>query len=341
MEIIELKKEDEKVWDEYVLGHPSSTFYHQIRWKHVVENSYGHKPCYLLAKEDGKVKGVLPLFFMKSLLFGTKLISLPFAPYGGACADTKPIENELIKEAQRITKEFEADYLEIRHLNVNEIGLVTYEGYFTLILKLEKNPDVLWNLFRKSVRRYIRKGIQNNLRVTINSKSLNDFYDIYLEGMHNLGTPAHSIAFFRNILLEFPENTNIATIEYNGKIISAILILYFKNTMIYGWGASRKEYLELSPNYLLFWEILKIACEKSFNFFDFGRSQQNTGVFFFKEGWGAEPKRLYYQYHLNNIAKIPETSQSNTRRQKFAKVWSKLPCSLTKKIGPILRRNIP
>ncbi len=83
MEICELKNSDEKAWDEYVLNHPDSTFYHQTGWKHVVEKSYGHKPYYLLAKEDGVIKGVLPLFFMKSLLFGRKLVSLPFAPYGG------------------------------------------------------------------------------------------------------------------------------------------------------------------------------------------------------------------------------------------------------------------
>ncbi len=64
MEIFELKNTDEKSWDEYVLNHPDSTFYHQTGWKRVVEKSYGHKPYYLLAKDDGVIKGVLPLFFM-------------------------------------------------------------------------------------------------------------------------------------------------------------------------------------------------------------------------------------------------------------------------------------
>jgi len=31
----------------------------------VVEKAYNHKPLYLIAKENGEIKGVLPLFLMK------------------------------------------------------------------------------------------------------------------------------------------------------------------------------------------------------------------------------------------------------------------------------------
>ncbi len=103
MEIFELKNSNEKAWDEYVFNHPNSTFYHQIGWKNVVEKRYGHKPYYLLAKEDGEIKGVLPLFLMKSLLFGRKLVSVPSAPYGGACADSRTIEKALVEEVKWIT----------------------------------------------------------------------------------------------------------------------------------------------------------------------------------------------------------------------------------------------
>ena len=341
LEITELRKEEEKDWDKYVYKSNTSTFYHQIGWRNVVEKTYKHKPIYLIAKEESEIKGVLPLFLMKSMIFGKKLVSVPFAPYGGVCADNETVENALIDEAKRITKECGADYLELRQFNRNKTELAANDAYVTSILELDKNPDVLWNTFRKSMRRYVRKANKNNFQVTINSKNLKEFYNIYSQSMHNLGTPAHSYTFFRNILLEFPEDTNIATIEYKDKVISTIFLLYFKNMVIYGWGASLKEYLELSPNYLLFWEAIKDSCEKGLDFFDFGRSQPNTGVFLFKEGWGAEPKQLYYLYYLNNINKMPDTTQLNPKRQRFAKLWNKLPTSLTNKLGPILRSNIP
>lgn len=110
MEIADLRKEEEEAWDEYIFKSNSSTFYHRIGWKNVVKKTYKPKPIYLIAKEDSEIKGVLPLFLMKSIIFGKKLISVPFAPYGGVCADNRTIENVLIEDAKRITEEYGTDY---------------------------------------------------------------------------------------------------------------------------------------------------------------------------------------------------------------------------------------
>jgi len=65
-----------------------------------VEKTYNHKPLYLIAKENGVIKGVLPLFLMRSVIFGKKLVSVPFAPYGGVCADSETVEKALIDEVK-------------------------------------------------------------------------------------------------------------------------------------------------------------------------------------------------------------------------------------------------
>jgi serine/alanine adding enzyme len=136
--------EEEKIWNAYVWNSNSSTFYHQIGWKNVVEKTYKHKPVYLIAKEEGELKGVLPLFFMKSMFFGKKLVSVPFAPYGGVCAENETTEDALIEEAKRITEESGADYLELRYLNLNknEPGLATNNSYITFILNLSQDSDI-------------------------------------------------------------------------------------------------------------------------------------------------------------------------------------------------------
>ena len=103
MEITELRKEEENAWDSYVHNSNNSTFYHQLGWRNVVARTYKHRPVYLVAKENGELKGVLPLFLMKSMIFGKKLVSVPFAPYGGVCADDGIAEKMLIEEAIRIT----------------------------------------------------------------------------------------------------------------------------------------------------------------------------------------------------------------------------------------------
>ena len=104
LEICELEKKDERAWDEYILKSEHSTFYNQIDWKNVVEKTYKHKPVYLIAKENGEIRGVLPLFLMKTIFFGKKLVSVPFAPYGGICADNKTVEKRLLKKLRGLQK---------------------------------------------------------------------------------------------------------------------------------------------------------------------------------------------------------------------------------------------
>jgi len=96
LEVYDLKREEEKAWDSYVYNSNTSTFHHQLGWRNVVEKTYKHKPLYLIAKEEGEIKGVLPLFLIKSVLFGKKLVSVPFAPYGGVCAENEIIELKII-----------------------------------------------------------------------------------------------------------------------------------------------------------------------------------------------------------------------------------------------------
>jgi hypothetical protein len=82
----------------YVL---SFKLFKSLMWRNVVEKTYKHKPIYLIAKEEREVKGVLPLFLMRSLVFGNKLVSVPFALYGGVCADNETAERALVGEAKR------------------------------------------------------------------------------------------------------------------------------------------------------------------------------------------------------------------------------------------------
>ena len=209
LEIYKLKREEEKAWDEYLFKSNHSTFYHQIGWRNVVGKTYKHKPVYLVAKEDGEIKGILPLFLMKSMLFGKKLVSVPFAPYGGVCTDNGTIENALVEEAKRITEECDADYLELRNLNLNknELELATNNSYVTFVLNLSQDSDIVWKKFNNKVRNAIRKALKSNLEIS-HDNNIKEFYGLYTKNMRDLGTPPHSYAFFKNLLHEFPEHTS-------------------------------------------------------------------------------------------------------------------------------------
>ena len=65
MEIILCTPQDNNTWDSFVLEHPQATSAHLFAWKNVIEDSYKHKTFYLMAREGGKVGGILPLVSLK------------------------------------------------------------------------------------------------------------------------------------------------------------------------------------------------------------------------------------------------------------------------------------
>jgi hypothetical protein len=70
-----------KNWNK-IVDSDNSKIYHLYEWGTLLNEVHGHKLIYL--EED---KGVFPMAYVKSFIFGNRLISLPFADYGGPCTN--------------------------------------------------------------------------------------------------------------------------------------------------------------------------------------------------------------------------------------------------------------
>jgi len=340
VEVFELKRKNEKEWDDYVKKHPESTFFHQIGWRNIISKTYRHKPIYLMAKEKGDVKGVLPLFLIKSKLFGTKLVSIPFAPYGGVCANDSLTEVALIERARELTKLYDADYLELRNTKKIKGEFDTDYQYVTFIINLNQNPKVIWERIKRDKRKNIRNAKKFGLEMDWES-NITDFYKIYTKAMRDLGTPVHDFAFFKNILSEFPYHSRVLSVKLDNDIICSRFLLFYRDTIIAMWGFSLNEYKKYNAYSLSNWEVIKYGCGKGYKYFDLGRCIRNSGVYNYKKRWGGFSKQLYYQYYLWNTNHIPNNAQLSSKRQKFANIWKRLPLLITNAIGPKLRKSVP
>lgn len=335
MEVKELTKEDEKLWEDYIKNSPFSNFFHQIGWKNVIEKTFAMKPFYLLLKDGGQIRGILPLFKANN-----QLISLPFATEAGVIADDFSCERVLINQAIEISKKEHLNLIEIRQQKKVDLSqLMESKLYFNLILKLNKSPDLLWELFDKKARNSTRKAEKKGITVRVGN--IDEFYKVFSGNMRDLGTPVDKKEFFKNILKEFPKQTEILVAEYDKKAIAALFMLYFKDKVRVQWASSLKQYNSLNPNDLLYWEAIKKACKKGLKEFDFGKSMIGEGTYNFKKKWGAKPEQLYYYYYLNNTNKIPDISKTNPKRKLFAAVWKRMPLPIANRVGPWLREKFP
>jgi len=338
-----IKDSDKSLWDSYVLNHPESTFYHMLGWKDVIEQTFGHKTFYLMAKSDqGKTIGILPLVLMKSSLFGSFMVSLPFFNYGGILADNKGIEKALLSEAIILGKKEKIEYIELRHLSNKDLKLKMKTSKVSMLLNLPNDSNLLFKSFKSKLRSQIRKPEKEGLLPVIGGMELLDsFYNVFSSNMRDLGTPVYDKKFFSNTLNGFHNSTKICTVYLRNKPVASGILVNFKDRLEMPWASSLRKYNHLCPNMMLYWNALKYSTENGFKQFDFGRSTLDEGTYKFKKQWGANPVQLYWHYWLSNGGTLPEINPHNSKYKSAIKIWQHLPLCITNTIGPKIVRNIP
>jgi len=342
--IVELDPVDQeraKAWDAYVYSSPFAGHGHLVGWRRVVERSYGHRCTYLIAEENGVIRGILPLVLIQSRLFGRSLVSLPFLDEGGICSQDERSRDELYREAYRLFGYHKADCLDLRHRHPSGLDLSSHAGKVTLVLELPDDPQRLWEGFDPKLRNQIRKALKSDLAVSwYGLEGLSDFYGVFANNMRDLGSPVHSRGFFEAILNEFPDSAKLVLVRQEKRTIGGGLCLLYKNTFFMPWASSLRSYLSLCPNSLLYWEAIRWACEKGYKRFDFGRSSPGGGTYRFKKQWGAQEAPLHWQFLSSQGRSAPVLQTDDLRYRWALQVWRRLPLSIANRVGPFLRKQI-
>jgi FemAB-related protein (PEP-CTERM system-associated) len=339
--IEKLTTQAEQEWDDYVQASDKGTFYHQIGWRNAVEGAYRWKSHYLIAKQNAKIIGILPLFVIGGFPLDKALISLPFAPYGGMCADDHDTENKLFEAACELARRENVDYVEFRHLDKVDLDLKLNDEFTTLILELDSDPEKVWESFRSEIRNRTRKAVKSGLEIKVGNQYLPEFYNIYAENMRDLGTPVHSLALLKNLIQELPESVQVFVVLSSSQVIGGMFLMFYKDTAIDMWASSLRKFSRYCPANLLYWEAIKYSCEKGYRYFDCGRSKWNSGTFKFKERLGAQPNQLYYQNYSPKPGKVSGLNASDLKVRCFISIWKRLPVFIANPLGPVLRRYIP
>ncbi len=342
MEVLELQDQGKEEWDKYVYDSAQATIFHLAGWKDVMEDTFGLRSHYLFASEGNRILGVLPLLHVKSRLSGHFFTSMP----GAVCAQDEETARALVEQAKELVRASGAKYLILRdgHHKWCIPELVTNEDHCTLLVRLPKDLEEIWRGIKKRARQLTKKAIKDGVEVLTGPDSLDDFYPVYSQAMRDAGTPTLGLRFFRRVAAQFPAHFTLTTVRCGCQILGGGFMAPFKDTVYCTWGGMLRQFYNLRPNHLLYWETLKYGCENGFQWVDLGRSRWDSGTFVFKMNWGAEPRPLYQQYYLNGISQPPTVGSSmeaDAQYRLFVKVWRRLPLSVTEALGPQLRKNMP
>jgi FemAB-related protein (PEP-CTERM system-associated) len=340
MNIRPYQNKDRQPWDDYVMSHPDGTVFHLTQWKQVVEEAFGHPSFYLLAENGKGIIGILPMFQIKSRLFGNFMVSVPFAELGGPLADSPFVLDRLLEQAQSLARAQGVDYLEMK--NAESVGdYPTKDLYFNFSRELDPDPEVNLAAIPRKQRAMVRKGAKSGLTHETGHHLLPEFYEMMARSYHSLGTPIFAQRFFSKFLDAFGEMSDLLVVRSPEKEpVAGVLTFYYKDRVMPFYAGSRIEARALAPNDYMYWQLMKDGCERGYRVFDYGRSKADTGSFSFKKHWGFEPRQLAYQYMLIKAEEMPNLSPTNPKYRKKIEMWRRMPFGLTKILGPPLAKYL-
>jgi len=329
-------------WDSFVAANPAATYCHSWNWKQVIENSFGWRTSYLLAEEDGVVHGVLPMVIQKSRLFGTFVSSMPFLNAGGILADSPDAQRRLLEAAILVARQARAKHLELRHPADRGLGLPARTNKVTVVLSLDPDTDKMWKVLDTKIRTKIRKSMSFGMTSEFGgSNLLREFYSVWSQNMRDLGTPAYSPLFFKEIVSAFPQNTHLCVVRHQGRPVAVSFLIGFRDRVEAVWSSSVRDTLSLKPNMYLYWNLFCFAARQGYRLFDFGRSTVGSGTHSFKLQWGGQTVPLHWDYWLADGNTLPEINPSNPKYELAIRMWQKLPLSITRLLGPRIARCLP
>lgn len=334
--------------DAYVSDHVSASPYHRSGWLTAVERAYGHPGLWLISYDGPRINGLLPLSVIKTPFRKDRLVSLPFCDVGGVLADSEKVSEDITREAIQLISTQRTAGLELRDQAAESSDDLENKKVRMIAAIEAESSDELLSSYKPKLRSQIKKAEKNGLTARWSQHSAADveeFYKVYSANMKRLGSPAHSLEWFKAVQAAYGEKAVIGLVYKDEIVVGAGFVLLNGTQASIPWASTLSEYNPLAPNMLLYWTLLSFVADRGYNAFDFGRSTFGEGTYRFKKQWGALPAELCWNQWGPSGARQIETPQSTSGltskvRPLLEQGWQKLPLSLANSLGPRLRRYI-
>jgi FemAB-related protein (PEP-CTERM system-associated) len=336
---------DRTAWQSYVSRAPAASLYHGAEWEQILHDTFGHRSRYLIARKGGYVCGVLPMFEIRSWVFGHFLTSLPFVNYGGIIADTQEAAAALVGYVENLAERISARHVELRQCfdlpACTSSGWALRQHKAALVVSLGEDPGCKWDKLSSRLRGKVRKAEKSGAVFKIgDGEMLDDFYRVFALNMRDLGTPVQRRDMFQNVV-RLSKGTKLLLVYRDGRSVAAALALRHGDRIELPWICSDYSQTKYNLNEFLYWNAIVWAGRSGARELDLGRSSIGAGTYKFKIQWNAEVRPLYWYYWVPDGVRLPELNPDNPNFALAIRFWKKLPLAVANLAGPRIARNIP
>jgi hypothetical protein len=271
-------------WENFLEIAHSSTFYHSVKWKEVIERSFPVRTLYFTARnDDGRLVGVCPTCVLTQ--GGTKVLdSLPFSDFGGPVVEKRYQEQTCISLYRAIGEFCRKNGISFAQMCFIKDGCeglfkstpcYVSDGKGIIYLDLTSKPsDFVWKLLASKQRQKIRKLEKSGFEVreATSKLDLKTFLSLYYQNLQYLGVPWYRREFFENMWdILYPQNFTILFAEMKTAVGGVAFFKYGKTIYLTYFGMDR-ESLQHTPAIapFLYWRAINWAERNGFTTVCFG-----------------------------------------------------------------------
>jgi hypothetical protein len=285
-------------WDAQVARFPEATIFHTRAWCRVLADSYGHRPVYLLLRNNEPTwDACLPVLEVRSPLTGRRGVSLPFTDFC-PCLYRNPAHGPALLAALLR----QARLRNWRHAELRQPGPVIPISrpslqYLAHTVDLSGGPEAMRARMDSAARRNLRKAETSGLRVEIatTEAALADYYKLHCLTRRRHGLPPQPWRFFQNIARHLLQNDlgMVVLVRKDQTVVAGAVFLHFGRQAVYKFGASDLAAQQWRPNNLAMWTAMRYYALRDFSRLHLGRtSVANEGLRRFKTGLGGREEPL-------------------------------------------------
>ncbi len=289
-----------EVWHDLARRCPWATYFHTPAWADAIAAAFPGLQSHAIGFFDnafGQV--VLPAVARtKRRLLRTvrEYKSMEPGVYGGFIAEQPLTQNQIrmLCDALRSLKGCSGRIVETPDMPLNLPAPFSQKPMVTHRIRLDRPYAEIAAGFsrgqKSNIRQALRKGVQ--VRLARDEQDITAYYALYrrtVERWDKLQGSLYPREFFLRLFRLQDGCVRFWLAETAGEAVAGIIVLAWRQTLVYWHGCSRREYFNLYPNNLLHAKVLEQACSDGFSFYDMGPSMGLEGVVRFKESFGAGP----------------------------------------------------
>jgi len=309
--------ENEKDWELFNKNDKNGSFFHSLKWKKIIEASFGYISHYFLVFDKNKVVAICP-FFEITLQGFRGLSTLPNSDLSHIIIEEKHCNKDLVStifdETKKITKEkklsfiiFNNQSLETQKLfnKFKPIQNSSATGDMLLDLKINNSKNIWHEVFSKigkgKPRKFIKRFEKDNYKIkeVQNKKDLKDFYKYYKENLEYISAFPYPFYHFEQLYNTYKSNElRITLLHKNNESIGGLLSFIYppKKEMYLRYLALKRDVPnKYHQTYYLYWDSILKAEEMKINTISFGSTinDQNDTRYRIKRQFGCNYRDNY------------------------------------------------